>query len=60
MFGRIAAVAGPERRSITEPVRFGSCAEIDECSILCPKGIQLDMISRYHRGVLTAFLHRED
>jgi succinate dehydrogenase / fumarate reductase iron-sulfur subunit len=27
---------------------------------VCPKGIQLDVISRYHRDVLGALIHRED
>ena len=39
---------------------FGGCTQIGECSAVCPKGIQLDVISRYHRDVLAALIHRED
>jgi len=36
---------------------FGGCSQIGECTAVCPKGIQLDVISRYHRDVITALLH---
>jgi succinate dehydrogenase / fumarate reductase iron-sulfur subunit len=36
---------------------FGGCTQIGECTAVCPKGIQLDVISRYHRDVLSALLH---
>lgn len=39
---------------------FGGCTQIGECTALFPKGIQLDVISRYHHDVLGALLHRED
>jgi succinate dehydrogenase / fumarate reductase, iron-sulfur subunit len=39
---------------------FGGCTQIGECTAVCPKGIQLDVISRYHRDVLAALIHRED
>jgi succinate dehydrogenase / fumarate reductase iron-sulfur subunit len=35
---------------------FGGCTQIGECSAVCPKGIGLDVISRYHRDVLGALL----
>jgi succinate dehydrogenase iron-sulfur subunit len=35
---------------------FGGCTQIGECTAVCPKSIQLDVISRYHRDVLTALL----
>ena len=38
---------------------LGGCTQIGECTALCPKGIQLDVISR-HRDVLSALVHRED
>src|SRR5665811_1645923 len=37
---------------------FGGCTQIGECAAVCPKGIGLDVISRYHREVLAAVLHR--
>ena len=39
---------------------FGGCTQIGECTAVCPKDIQLDVISRYHHDVLNALLHRED
>jgi len=36
---------------------FGGCTQIGECTAVCPKGIGLDVISRYHREVLVALLH---
>jgi succinate dehydrogenase / fumarate reductase iron-sulfur subunit len=36
---------------------FGGCTQIGECTAVCPKGIGMDVISRYHREVLTALLH---
>jgi len=36
---------------------FGGCTQIGECTAVCPKGIQLDVISRYHKDVLTALIH---
>ena len=36
---------------------FGGCTQIGECTAVCPKGIQLDVISRYHREVLSALVH---
>ena len=39
---------------------FGGCTQIGECTAVCPKGIQLEVISRYHRYVLAALIHRED
>jgi succinate dehydrogenase / fumarate reductase iron-sulfur subunit len=36
---------------------FGGCTQIGECTAVCPKGIQLDAISRYHKDVLTALKH---
>ncbi len=36
---------------------FGGCTQIGECTAVCPKGIQLDVISRYHHEVLTALVH---
>jgi len=39
---------------------FGGCTpQFGECTAVCPKGIQLDVISRYHRDVLTALRHGE-
>ncbi|WP_293042187.1 hypothetical protein [Mycobacterium sp.] len=38
---------------------FGGCTQIGECTAVCPKGIQLDVISRYHHDVLTALAHQE-
>ncbi len=37
---------------------FGGCTQIGECAAVCPKGIGLDVISRYHREVLAAVFHR--
>ena len=39
---------------------FGGCTQIGECTAVCPKGIQLDVISRYHRDVLAALIHGDD
>ncbi|MEO6793726.1 MAG: succinate dehydrogenase/fumarate reductase iron-sulfur subunit [Mycobacterium sp.] len=39
---------------------FGGCTQIGECTAVCPKGIQLDVISRYHHDVLGALLHQQD
>ena len=36
---------------------FGGCTQIGECTAVCPKGIQLDVISRYHHEVLNALVH---
>ena len=36
---------------------FGGCTQIGECTAVCPKGIGLDVISRYHREVLASLLH---
>ena len=36
---------------------FGGCTQIGECTAVCPQGIGLDVISRYHKEVLTALLH---
>ncbi len=33
---------------------FGGCTQIGECTAVCPKGIQLDVISRYHKDTLKA------
>ncbi|WP_371648810.1 succinate dehydrogenase/fumarate reductase iron-sulfur subunit [Streptomyces mirabilis] len=38
---------------------FGGCTQIGECTAVCPKDIQLDVISRYHRDVLVALVHRD-
>jgi succinate dehydrogenase / fumarate reductase, iron-sulfur subunit len=37
---------------------FGGCTQIGECTAVCPKGIQLEVISRYHSDMLSALLHR--
>ncbi|CAM3573320.1 succinate dehydrogenase/fumarate reductase iron-sulfur subunit [Occultella aeris] len=37
---------------------FGGCTQIGECTAACPKGIQLDLISRLNRDVLGALAHR--
>ncbi|WP_159619599.1 succinate dehydrogenase/fumarate reductase iron-sulfur subunit [Ruania rhizosphaerae] len=37
---------------------FGGCTQIGECTAACPKGIQLDLISRMQRDVLGALSHR--
>jgi succinate dehydrogenase / fumarate reductase, iron-sulfur subunit len=39
---------------------FGGCTQIGECTAVCPKGIQLDVISRFDRDVLAALMHGED
>ncbi len=36
---------------------FGGCTQIGECTAVCPQGIGLDVISRYHHEVLAALLH---
>ncbi len=36
---------------------FGGCTQIGECTAVCPKGIGLDVISRYHKEVLAALIH---
>lgn len=36
---------------------FGGCTQIGECTAVCPKDIQLDVISRYHHDVLDALSH---
>ncbi len=36
---------------------FGGCTQIGECTAVCPKGIGLDVISRYHHDVLAALIH---
>ncbi|MGH3424067.1 MAG: succinate dehydrogenase/fumarate reductase iron-sulfur subunit [Nocardioidaceae bacterium] len=38
---------------------FGGCTQIGECTAVCPKEIQLDVISRFDRDVLTALRHGE-
>jgi succinate dehydrogenase / fumarate reductase, iron-sulfur subunit len=38
---------------------FGGRTQIGECTAVCPKGIQLDVISRYHRDVLNALIRQE-
>ncbi|MGW3044018.1 succinate dehydrogenase/fumarate reductase iron-sulfur subunit [Kitasatospora sp. NPDC001159] len=37
---------------------FGGCTQIGECTAVCPKDIQLDVISRCHHDVLAALYHR--
>ncbi|QOR69686.1 succinate dehydrogenase/fumarate reductase iron-sulfur subunit [Ruania alkalisoli] len=37
---------------------FGGCTQIGECTAACPKGIQIDLISRMQRDVLGALSHR--
>ncbi|TDE96061.1 succinate dehydrogenase/fumarate reductase iron-sulfur subunit [Occultella glacieicola] len=37
---------------------FGGCTQIGECTAACPKGIQIDLISRLNRDVLGALTHR--
>ena len=39
---------------------FGGCTQIGECTAACPKDIQLDVISRFNRDVLSAISHRGD
>jgi succinate dehydrogenase / fumarate reductase, iron-sulfur subunit len=36
---------------------FGGCTQIGECTAACPKGIGMEVISRYHREVLSALIH---
>jgi succinate dehydrogenase / fumarate reductase iron-sulfur subunit len=36
---------------------FGGCTQIGECTAVCPKGIGMDVISRYHHEVLAALIH---
>ena len=36
---------------------FGGCTQIGECTAVCPQGIGLDVISRYHKEVLAALVH---
>ena len=36
---------------------FGGCTQIGECTAVCPKGIGLDVISRYHKEVFAALIH---
>jgi succinate dehydrogenase / fumarate reductase, iron-sulfur subunit len=36
---------------------FGACTQIGECTAVCPKSIQLDVISRFDHDVLHALLH---
>ena len=36
---------------------LGGCSQIGECAAVCPKGIELDVISRYHKDVMTALFH---
>lgn len=38
---------------------FGACTQIGECTAVCPKSIQLDVISRFDHDVLAALLHGE-
>ncbi|WP_022918198.1 succinate dehydrogenase/fumarate reductase iron-sulfur subunit [Ruania albidiflava] len=38
---------------------FGGCTQIGECTAACPKGIQIDLISRMDRDVLSAIAHRK-
>ncbi|KRV48071.1 succinate dehydrogenase [Wenjunlia vitaminophila] len=56
----------PERRSRAlgmigqhDAEGFGGCTQIGECTAVCPKGIQMHVISRYHRDVLGALRHRD-
>ena len=35
---------------------FGGCTQIGECTAVCPQGIGLDVISRYHHEVLRALV----
>ena len=37
---------------------FGGCTQIGECTAACPKGIQIDLISRMDRDVLSALAHQ--
>lgn len=36
---------------------FGACTQIGECTAVCPKDIQLDVISRFDQDVLFARIH---
>lgn len=36
---------------------FGGCTQIGECTAVCPKGIQLDVISQFNKDVLSAIAH---
>jgi len=38
---------------------FGACTQIGECTAVCPKSIQLEVISRFDHDVLSALLHGE-
>ena len=38
---------------------FGGCTQIGECTAVCPKSIQLEVISRFDHDVLSALLHGE-
>jgi succinate dehydrogenase / fumarate reductase, iron-sulfur subunit len=38
---------------------FGGCTQIGECTAVCPKGIQLDVISRLDHDVLGALLDKD-
>lgn len=38
---------------------FGGCTQIGECTAVCPKEIQLDVISRFHKDVLGAMWRRQ-
>jgi len=38
---------------------FGGCTQIGECTAVCPKGIGMEVISRYHREVLSALMHHK-
>ena len=38
---------------------FGGCTQVGECTAVCPKGIGMEVISRYHREVLSALLHHK-
>lgn len=39
---------------------FGACTQIGECTAVCPKGIPLDVISRFDRDVLSALIRGEN
>ncbi|MGI8578137.1 MAG: succinate dehydrogenase/fumarate reductase iron-sulfur subunit [Nocardioidaceae bacterium] len=36
---------------------FGACTQIGECTAVCPKSIQLDVISQFDHDVLSALFH---
>ena len=38
---------------------FGGCTQVGECTAVCPKGIGMEVISRYHSEVLSALLHHK-